>query len=137
VAEATMAQDMLRQMKTGEGQLEEQELLENKRLVGILDEAANRASGGQLIGAVSSFLTGVAVKPYNPSEAVGVQEQDDYFNRKYDPLTQPYGMENPPITVGAKPRSYEGGDVRRQAECGCRYSTAVCRRHGRLSCRQP
>jgi len=90
--EAQWAQDILRQMKTGEDELPEQAAV-GDRLTEILDQATRRAANKELIAASSSLLTGFGVRPFDTDENKAVAASQTYRDREYNAYTNPYGSE--------------------------------------------
>jgi hypothetical protein len=108
-AEAMMAQDILDQERFGREPLpEQQEYFEPERLDSILDDAAKRAGWTQGTTALTSWLFGVGVKPFDTDEMAAIEANEAYWNRGYDATENPYGsrdamsatmQENPELNV--------------------------------------
>lgn len=88
--EAMWAHQYIRQMTTGEAMLPEQQQLDQAAMQAIVTTALRRAAGDDLWPAVSSWLTGAQMKPYDPAEGVWRGAQSDYYNNQYGPQN-PYG----------------------------------------------
>jgi hypothetical protein len=108
-AEAMMAQDILDQERFGREPLpEQQKYFKPERLDSILDDAAKRAGWTQGTTALTSWLFGVGVKPFDTDEMAAIEANQDYWNRGYDATENPYGsrdamsatmQENPELNV--------------------------------------
>ncbi len=90
--QAEWAQDMLRQMRTGEQPLPEQAGQQDE-LTAILQQATQRAANKELLAAGTSLATGVQVKPYNQAERQAMAATEAFNNRGYDAVTNPTGSE--------------------------------------------
>lgn len=87
-ATGLLAQDILEQQKKGLDPLPGQKM--TPELLKILNEANSRAANIQLTSNVSSYLTSVSVKPYDPIESQTAAAVEQYRNRAYGP-ENPYG----------------------------------------------
>lgn len=87
-ATGLLAQDILEQQKKGLDPLPGQTM--TPALKKILDQANSRAADIQLTSQVSSYLTSVSVKPYDPIERQTAAAVTQYHNRGYGP-ENPYG----------------------------------------------
>lgn len=86
--EVQFVMDALRQQKTGEAPLPGQEM--TPRLQQILALAEQRSAQKGLTSSLSSWLTGVNVKPYDPNERQIMEAKAAYNERGYGP-ENPYG----------------------------------------------
>jgi hypothetical protein len=86
--EVQFVMDALRQQKTGEAALPGQQM--TPRLQKILALAEQRSAQKGLTSSLSSWLTGVAVKPYDPNERQIMEAKAAYNERGYGP-ENPYG----------------------------------------------
>lgn len=88
--EIAIAQDMARQMKSGEDPLQIQAQYE-PRVQAILNEATRRAALNAGTASATQWTTGVTARPFDPMETQVNQQVDTFFNRgDYDPTTAPY-----------------------------------------------
>jgi hypothetical protein len=90
--QAQWAQDMLRQMKTGEGPLPEQAAMKDE-LIAILNTATERAAQKELVAAGSSLATGIGVRPFDTDEKKAMEASQLYRDREYNPNGNQYGGE--------------------------------------------
>jgi hypothetical protein len=91
-AEAKMAQDILDQERFGREPLpEQQDFFKPERLDSILDDAAKRAGWTQGTTALTSWLFGVGVKPFDTDEMAAIEANEAYWRRGYDPVANPSG----------------------------------------------
>lgn len=89
--QARAAHDLLWQMKQGGQPLPEQAtVFDMATLNPILDKAMRQAAGNDLMGAASSMLTGVNVRPFDPAEKQWTGAQQEYYANQYGP-ENPYG----------------------------------------------
>ena len=90
--EARWAHDYMWQLKNGGEPLPESETgaYDEAALEIILDKAMRTTAGIDLQSAVSSYLTGVSVRPFDDAEKVWTGAMQDYRNFKYGPAN-PYG----------------------------------------------
>jgi hypothetical protein len=91
--EAMMVQDIYEQQQSGAEPREEQKLLDPARLKEIQDIARERAANKGLVEGLTSFGTGITVKPYDTDERTTLEAGAQYREAGYDPQTNPYGSD--------------------------------------------
>ncbi len=101
--DAMAAMQLLYQRRQNSETLPEQQDYDTERLNRILDLAAGNVSRDQTMTSAESMLLGVTAKPYDEAETIGTTERNQMFDRKYDPVQNPYGY-NPEGTPAAQAR---------------------------------
>ena len=90
--QAQYAQEMLRQMRTGEATLPEVQA-QQEELAAILKMATERAAQKELLAAGTSLATGIGVRTMDKDEKTALEAQRLYAQREYNPIANPYGGE--------------------------------------------